>query len=477
MTHIVNALIAENRFPSSWKVARISPIPKNNNLVNNSDFRPVSVLPILSKIYERLVLSQLVQCIDQNTLYKETVSGFRKEHSTAVILLKLKDDILKAMKKGEITLAVFTDYSKAFDTVDFRILLKKLYDLGFPTDFLLWIHSYLYGRKQFVQIDDRKSGLLPVSFGVPQGSILGPVLFNLYMADLQNGKFDCNYLQYADDTSLYQHSKVKNLSKCVDDMQKELDLANSWSKNSNLQMNPTKTKTMVFSTSQMSTIHNLASLDLVSMHINHQNIERTKSWKVLGMKLNEHLKWNLHLDEVIRSCYAVLADLRRLKRFTTFHLRKQLAELLVLSKLDYCNCLYGSLPAYLLKRLQKVQNSAAGFVNGRYSKAGDVVSIGWLLIKERIDYSIAKLAFQALNDERWPGYLTLEVKEVTRVLRSNSDGTLRFKHSYIEDTFQYNAAKVFNDIPDDFKCMDFKNFKISLKKLLLDRSKERLNLD
>lgn len=150
LTHIVNALIAENRFPSSWKVARISPIPKNNNPVNNSDFRPVSVLPILSKIYERLVLSQLVQCIDQNTLYKETVSGFRKEHSTAVILLKLKDDIPKAMKKGEITLAVFTDYSKAFDTVDFRILLKKLYDLGFPTDLLLWIHSYLDGRKQFV---------------------------------------------------------------------------------------------------------------------------------------------------------------------------------------------------------------------------------------------------------------------------------------------------------------------------------------
>ncbi|CAB4012732.1 Hypothetical predicted protein [Paramuricea clavata] len=245
------------------------------------------------------------------------MSGFRKGHSTAVTLLKLNDDILKAMKKGEITLAVFTYYSKAFDTVDFRILLKTLYDLGFPTDFLLWIHSYLDGRKQFVQIDDRKSGLLT----------------------------------YADDTSLYQHTKVKNLSKCVDDMQKELDRANSWSKNSNLLMNPTKTKTMVFSTSQMSTTHNLASLDLVSMHINHQNIERTKSWKVL------------------------------------------------------------------------------------------------------------------------------EVKEVTRVLRSNSDGTLRLKHSYIEDTFQYNAAKVFNDIPDNFKCMDFKNFKISLKKLLLDRSKERLNLD
>jgi hypothetical protein len=192
-------------FPSSWKIERIRPIPKISEPIENSDFRPVSVLPILSKVFERLVLSQLVEYIEEHSLYKETMSGFRKGHSTMAVLLK-------AMKKGEITLAVFTDYSKAFDTVDFQVfILNKFHRIGFSKDFLIWIYSYLDGRQQFVQIDDGQSRLLPVTFGVPQGSILGPVLFNLYMADLQGEKSsDCNYLQYADDTSLYKHCKVKN---------------------------------------------------------------------------------------------------------------------------------------------------------------------------------------------------------------------------------------------------------------------------
>jgi hypothetical protein len=122
----------------------------------------------------------------------------------------------------------------------------------------------------------------------------------------------------------------------------------------------------------MSTTHNLSSLDLVKININDQYIERKSSWNVLGVELNEHLKWNPHLEKVIRSTYSPLACLRRLKRFTPFSLRKQLAELLILSKLDYCNCPYGSLPDYLLKRLQKVQNAAASFVIGKFAKVNDI---------------------------------------------------------------------------------------------------------
>ncbi|CAB3994574.1 Hypothetical predicted protein [Paramuricea clavata] len=153
------------------------------------------------------------------------------------------------------------------------------------------------------------------------------------MGDLQDEKSsDCNYLQYTDDTSLYKHCKVKNLDNCSEVIGRELARADGWSTNSNLLLNPGKTKMMIFSTTQMYTTHNLSSLDLVKININDQYTERKSSWNVLGVELNEHLKWNPHLEKVIRSTYLSLACLRRLKRFTPFSLRKQLAELLILSK-------------------------------------------------------------------------------------------------------------------------------------------------
>ena len=151
---------------------------------------------------------------------------------------------------------------------------------------------------------------------------------------------------------------------------------------------------------------------------------------------------------------------------------KQLAELLVLSKLDYCYCLYGALLDYLVKRLQKVQNTAASFVLGKFTKVNGVITLGQFPIKERIDYSIGKRAYQALNDDKWPRYLSLKVKQGARVLRSNSGG-LKLEHSKIQDSFQYNAANVFNNLPEHIKLMDFKNFKINFKNILLAQAKLR----
>ena len=166
-TFVINNFIKINQFPDIWKLTRITPIPKIRLPVQLKDYRPVSILPILSKIYERVVLEQITTFIEKKLMYHHYQSGYRKNHSTVTLLAKLRDDIEKAMKASDITLAVFTDYPKAFDTIDFSVLIKKMHPLNFSKHFLYWIFSYLTDRRHFVQIDSNVSNILYTNFCVP----------------------------------------------------------------------------------------------------------------------------------------------------------------------------------------------------------------------------------------------------------------------------------------------------------------------
>ena len=159
LVHIINNCIDQKIFPYSWKVAKVCPIPKVDHTTSIEEYRPISVLPVLSKVYERVILHQLCAYIDNATLYNTTQSGFRKGHSTSTILLKIRDDIIRAMNRSEVTLAILIDYSKAFDTIEHELLLTKLLKLGFSVDAIKILHSYLTDRNQYVQIDDKSSSL------------------------------------------------------------------------------------------------------------------------------------------------------------------------------------------------------------------------------------------------------------------------------------------------------------------------------
>ena len=250
-----------------WKIARISLIPKVKAPTKPSDYRPISVLSVISKVFERIILNQLKQFIDKHEIYQSTQSGYRKGHSCITVLLKLRDDIQCALNSSEVAIALFADYSKAFDTIRYDILLKKLNELGFSSSFIRLINSYLTDRYQFVQTEDKKSALVQVTCGVPQGSILGHILFNLYVTDMSTFT-SSTCLQFADDTTLYKRCKVKDIPDCANIIQNDVEHLKAWSDVNSLVFNGTKTKTMIFSTKQMSRYHHLDNADTYSVVLN-----------------------------------------------------------------------------------------------------------------------------------------------------------------------------------------------------------------
>ena len=272
----------------------------------------------------------------------------------------MRDDILNAMNKGEVTLPILADFSKALDTVDYTVLIKKLSKLNISHEFLHLILSYISDRSQYVQIDSNKSRHKKINFGVPQGSILGPILFNIYVSDMKN-EFDSPCIQYVNDINFYQHCKVSKIPQSITTLTNAAKSIYAWSRDNNLVFNPKKTKFILFITKQMSTKHKLNEMSKKVMINDNSTLDRVTNSRILGVNFDENLNWENHVTKVIKTCYSTLASLRKMKRLTDFKLRKQLSEQLVLSKLSYCDTVFDSLPDYQIRRLQKVMNCAAGF--------------------------------------------------------------------------------------------------------------------
>ena len=280
-------------------------------------------------------------------------------------------------------------------------------------------------------------------FGVPRGSILGPVLFNLYVTDLQ-GEMVQPCFHYADDTTIVAQGKPKNRCSLENAMNNDLVKLNSWSVCANLALNPRKTKVMVLSTKQLSRHHNIDDYS-PTLKIGQQQNEREKSAKLLGVILDQHLLWEEHVNKVTSSCFGALSILKQFKNIMSQKLKKQVVELLVLAKMDYADAVFRPPSLKLQKRLQKVENAAASFVLGRYTKEKDVVSLGWLPMKERRDWHLVKLAFKYISERNKREYIDISLKENSRHLRSSSAPLTATSTDY--KTLRNNAAEIFNKMP------------------------------
>jgi hypothetical protein len=250
LTKIINASFVSQTFPDIWKKGKIIPFFKSNDPTSPNNYRPITILPIVSKVMEHIVHRQVYEYLQEHDLITSEQFGFRPKLSTSIALTQLTEEILHNLDNKLVTGAVFIDLRKAFDTVDHELLIMKLRNLGFSKSVINWFTSYLSSRTVVTSINNSTSSARPVTVGVPQGSILGPLLFLIFINDLPQCLNNCKSILYADDTLLYY--SAKSTTELEAKINADLQSLSQWLNNNLLTLNYEKTKFMIF-TKQMTT--------------------------------------------------------------------------------------------------------------------------------------------------------------------------------------------------------------------------------
>ena len=317
LTLIVNQSLSSGIFPIKLKIAKVIPIFKKDNVHLLNNYRPISLLPTISKVFEKVVQEQLTEFVNINKLLYNSQYGFRKAHSTETATLELIDTLLQALDKKEIPISIFLDLSKAFDTIDHNILYIKLRHYGINGVPLNWLINYLTDRQKIVKLDVEISNTLPISTGVPQGSILGPLLFILYINDLHMASHKFKALLYADDTTLVstvsafkQNAGAPDCKLLSDNINYELTRINEWLALNKLKLNINKTKYIIFHFPQ----RNMAFLDL-ELKLCGQHIECVRQFVFLGITIHETLNWDRYIDKIANKISRTLGVMNKLKHF------------------------------------------------------------------------------------------------------------------------------------------------------------------
>ena len=353
LTCLYNRSLQSAVFPNIWKMGKVTVLFKSGSRLDINNYRPITVLPRLSKILEKVVHTQVYGFLKTNKLLTQNQFGFREKLSTAVALAKFTDTILDNMEHGQLTGVAFLDLSKAFDTVNHSRLILKLKSITFSTRVCEWFKCYLTHRYQVTVVDNKQSSVMPVNVGVPQGSILGPLLFIIYVNDLPNCLNSCEISVYADDTVLYYSSEsVTSIEAKLND-----DLLNvhKWFTDNLLSLNEKKSKFMLIGGQQR-----LKSCSGVSININESILERTDTFKYLGITINQYMTWSDHIESLVAKANQQIGLLKHVKHLLSCPARITLYNALILPILDYADIVWGNKDNVMfMKMLQIVQNKAA----------------------------------------------------------------------------------------------------------------------
>ena len=477
LTHIINISFELNSFPERWKKALITPIPKCEIPLLESDFRPISLLPTFSKILEKSANIQIVAYLLKHDLLDPYQSAYRKNHSTFTALLKITDDILDSIDDSDVTLMIFLDFSKAFDTVNHRILIEKLKILGFQNNTCEWINSYLSNRYQRVVVGEDASDWIHIINGVPQGSILGPLLFTILVSDMRCHIWDGTYHQYADDTDLLFETSVELVNDTIAKANNVLEKINTYCRDNFLTLNAGKTKFMFFGSRPA--LKKLDGIVLNDLKIENEILERVKVAKNLGVSFDELLSWRKHINLNISKAVGSFINLSRFKRFLNTKSKVLLCDSIILSRFNYCDAVYQNIDICLQKKVQKIQDMCCRFIfnvkkfdHCNYEEMRK--KLGWLSMKQRRELHSLTMMYKILHGLA-PNYLQDLFTYQKDIHNLNTRGSQNdniwidksIKSKIHRDSFKYHTACQYNELPKNIRdCKSVNSFKLNLTKLL-----------
>jgi len=474
VTHLMNRSLSHGVCPDSSKIARVIPVYKNKgdrHLFTN--YRPISLLPAISKIMEKLIYDKIFSFLVRYQILFKSQYGFRKGHNTTHATLDFLQTIEKALENDEYAIGIFCDLSKAFDTLNHEILIKKLEHYGIRGNFLAWLKSYLQNRAQFVDIDGVRSTCKPITVGVPQGSILGPLLFLIYVNDLPAALEKLRPIMFADDTNLILRGK--NLSELKTVLENELNELDDYFKANKLKLNIDKTKLMCFRKKSDKFVKSDLNIPLDNAIINCVD-----EISFLGFVLDSHLSWDAHCCKVANKVSQITGLLGRFKKILPTKALKTLYNSLLMSHVQYGIEIWGGSSNKHKKRIIISQKRAIRHICKSYRLAHTeprMKDLGLLRLPDQHQLQCAKLAYDIVN-AKCPDTLKhkfeLSINTHSHSLRSTSQNPLELrqvltKKKSSSTSFSVLGPKIWNEVPERLKKLDNQmSFRKQLKKHILE---------